>query len=96
MDAVCPRRLVVEDLFDILDFEVVVAGAERASLLELPLLRPLAYIGRVGACYPAALLGVFEVFAQSVPFLDYKLGAIGKQAVDVTLPEAYIPGGAYA
>ena len=58
----------VEDLIDDLDFEEVVARAERAALIGAARERPLADRGRVRPVEPAVGLGAFLIALTFRPF----------------------------
>src|SRR5215469_10004029 len=51
----------VVNLIDTVDFEKMIAGAERAELLGASLVRPFAYALGVRASEPPAFFSVFEV-----------------------------------
>ena len=73
--------LVVVDRRDPLDFEVVVARAERADLFLLALLGVIGDVSRLGPEHPAVLLDVLEVGAGAVALLDRPQGAAGEHLV---------------
>ncbi len=68
--AIGARRGGVEDGFDDLDFEIVVAGTERSHLVALALLRLLGNRAGIGACDAAVLLDAREVGRTAEALLD--------------------------
>ena len=83
MKAQCLRNRRLEDAVDVLNFQEVVAGAERAHLRQAALLGAIADGGRVGAIDRAAFLAVLQVSAVAVPVLDHPRRAFLEQVLQV-------------
>jgi hypothetical protein len=64
------RDAFIEDRLDDLDFEEMVAGAERAQLVIATLKRPVRHAGRICAIQASAGLGVLEVKSRTIALLD--------------------------
>ncbi len=64
------RGRLVEDLIDDIDFDEVVARAQRAQLVARPLIGPGADLVRVGAVDAAVLLGALQVHLRGVAALQ--------------------------
>ena len=68
--AECVRGRRVEDLRHALHLEVVVARAERAHLVALPVLRRVGHLRGIGAGHRAVLLDARQVVRAAVALLD--------------------------
>src|SRR5205823_9429549 len=77
----------VVDRLDLLDFEEVVARAERADLVGAALARPLADLPGIGARHRAALLDRLEVLRPAEAAVDRPGGAARQQPLHLALLE---------
>ena len=88
--------LFVEDFIDHLDFEKMVARAERAALVAAALQGTLADGIGLGAFDAAAGLGVFEVAGRGPAARGQIARPFGQQAAKFLAAEQVWPAGAHA
>ena len=75
------RGLLIEDFGHRLHFEIVIAGAERAHLSPLALLRTLGDVAGLGARHLASFLDAVEIASFTPSALDRPAGATRKHGV---------------
>ena len=89
-------NLLVVDLDDLLQFQVVIARAERADLVALPALGMLGNLLRFGAGHAAVLLDAFQIGLAAVAAVDRPARPATQHGIHFRSIESDAPGAADA